>query len=54
MVYDCVFNPAVGCADRAGCSRCGWNPDVTEKRKAQKKTAPDGANIKDGRPEGQI
>ncbi len=53
MVYDCAFNPAVGCADRAGCSRCGWNPDVTEKRKAKKKTAPDGANIEDGGPEGQ-
>lgn len=57
MVHDCVFNPAVGCADRAGCSYCGWNPKEAQRRLKRrgyiKETAPDGTNIEDGRPNGQ-
>ena len=30
---NCPFNGAVVCADRNGCDRCGWNPDVEKKRK---------------------
>lgn len=48
-----------------GCCRCGWNPEVDAQRKDEvreerqkqyqkrKKAAPDGANIEDGRPDGQ-
>lgn len=54
----CKFSGHIHCSDTDpkrlnGCQHCGWNPEVVQKRKAHKKAAPDGANIEDGRPEGQ-
>lgn len=51
----CKFNGHLRCEDTDrkrlnGCQHCGWNPEVAQKRKAHKKTAPDGANIEDGGP----
>lgn len=59
MMYECKFTPSVDCKDMAGCSRCGWNPDVAlyrlkHRQPTEKKTVPDGANTEDGRPKGQI
>ena len=55
----CKFSGHIHCSDTDpkrlnGCQHCGWNPEVVQKRKAHKKAVPDGANIEDGRPEGQI
>lgn len=54
----CKFNGHLRCEDTdpkrlAGCRHCGWNPEVAQKRKAHKKTAPDGANIEDGGPKSE-
>lgn len=37
MAYSCKFNPWVSCKDRAGCSRCGWNPEETRHRLERRK-----------------
>ena len=31
---DCKYNLAVAC-ETADCDRCGWNPEVTSRRKAR-------------------
>lgn len=30
---DCEFNKYVGCADCMTCDKCGWNPEVEQRRK---------------------
>lgn len=33
-VEDCKYNAGVGCGEKLGCEKCGWNPEVIEKRKS--------------------
>ncbi len=35
LPYLCKHNQIVGCSDPSACWKCGWNPEVAEKRKAE-------------------
>ena len=35
LPYQCKHNQIVGCADKNGCARCGWSPEVEVCRKAK-------------------
>lgn len=35
LPYQCRYNQIVGCADKNGCARCGWSPEVEARRKRQ-------------------
>ena len=34
IIHNCKYNKMVGC-DVQNCARCGWNPEVEEKRRRE-------------------